>query len=75
MAVVTVRLSEKEKATLEKYGKISDVVRDAIRLYINNKKTRDALKRLEEYQKKNPVTTTTEEIVAMIREDRESSSH
>lgn len=72
MAVITVRLSEKEKTSLEKYGKISDVVRDAIRLYINDKKARDALKRLEHYQKKNPVTTTTDEIVAMIREDRDS---
>lgn len=72
MTVITVRLSEKEKASLEKYGKISDVVRDAIRLYINNKKARDALKKLEVYQKKNPVTTSTDEIVAMIREDRDS---
>ena len=71
MTTITVRLSEKEKNALEKYGRISDVVRDAIKMYINNKKTREALRRLEEYQKKNPVTTTREEIVAMIREDRD----
>jgi len=72
MTVITVRLSENEKNSLEKYGKISDVVRDAIKMYVNNKKAREALKKLEEYQKKNPVTTTTDEIVAMIREDRDS---
>ena len=71
MTVITVRLSEKEKARLEEYGKISDVVRDAIQMYINNKKAREALKKLEKYQKKNPATTSTEEIVAMIREDRD----
>jgi hypothetical protein len=72
MTTVTVRLSEKEKAQLEKYGKISDVIRDALQMYINNKKAREALKKLAEYQKRNPVTTTTEEITAMIREDRDS---
>jgi Arc/MetJ-type ribon-helix-helix transcriptional regulator len=72
MAVITVRLSEKEKTSLEKYGKISDVIRDALRLYVNDKKARDALKRMEGWQKKNPLTETADEIVAMIREDRES---
>lgn len=72
-AMITVRLSEKEKAALERYGKVSDVVRDAIRLYINEKKAADALKRMQEYQKKTrSVMMTTDEIVAMIREDRES---
>lgn len=63
MAVITVRLSEKEKASLEKYGKISDVVRDAIRMYINDRKARKAFKELEELQRRHPVKTTTEEIV------------
>jgi Arc/MetJ-type ribon-helix-helix transcriptional regulator len=72
MTVITVRLSEKEKAALEKYGKISDVVRDAIRLYINDKKAREAIEELKEIQRKYPVNTTTEEIVKLIREDRES---
>lgn len=72
MTVITVRLSEKEKSSLEKYGKISDVVRQAIRVYLNDKKSREALKKLEQYQKKNPVATTRKEIVAMVREDRNS---
>ncbi len=52
MTVITFRLSEKEKAALEKYGKISDVVRDAIRLYLNNKKAREVLKTMKELQNK-----------------------
>ncbi|CDI06302.1 hypothetical protein [Candidatus Nitrosotenuis uzonensis] len=71
MATINVRLSDEEKSTLEKYGKISDVVREAIRLYVNNKKSVETLKKLKEYQKKNRVTTT-EEIVAMIRADRDT---
>jgi Arc/MetJ-type ribon-helix-helix transcriptional regulator len=32
MATISVRLPDEEKSALEKYGKISDIVRDAIRL-------------------------------------------
>ena len=73
MTVITFRLSEKEKTTLEKYGKISDVVRDAIRLYIDNKKAKEAVRTLKELQRKYHVNTTTDEIVRLIREDREGS--
>lgn len=72
MTMITVRLSEKDKSSLEKYGKISDVVRQAIRAYLNDRKARETLRKLEQYQKRNPIETTKEEIVAMIREDRNS---
>jgi flagellar basal body-associated protein FliL len=36
MAVITIRLSKKDKAVLEECGKLPDVVRKAIRMYINN---------------------------------------
>jgi len=65
MTVITVRLSKKEISSLEKYGRISDVVRQAIRVYLNDKKSGEALRKLEQYQKKNPVATTRKEIVAM----------
>lgn len=68
--MITVRLSEEEKSALEKYGKISEVVRDAIRAYLNNRKANEVLKKLEQYQKANPIGTSTREIVNMIREDR-----
>ena len=70
MTVITVRLSEKEKSSLEKYGKISDVVRDAIHAYLNNRKAEEALRKLTQYQKANPIDTSTEAIVVMVREDR-----
>lgn len=72
MTAINVRLTEKEKSILKKYGKISDLVRDAIKMYVNDKKSMEAIKKLKEYQKKNKVTTSTEEIVAMIREDRDN---
>lgn len=72
MITISVRLTEKDKVELEKYGKISDLVRDAIRMYINNKRSQETLRKLKEYQKKNQVTTTTEEIIAMLKEDRDS---
>ena len=72
MTAITVRLSEKEKSSLEKYGKISDVVRQAIDMYLNDMKAREALRKLEQYQKRNPAVTTRKEIVAMIRKDRDS---
>lgn len=73
MTVITIRISEKDKHTLERYGKISDVVRDAIQLYVNNKKSLESLKKLKEFQSKNPIATTTQELVSMFREDRENS--
>jgi hypothetical protein len=64
-------LSEKKKNSLEK-GKISSTVRDAISKHSNEKKAKEALKKLKEIQHKYPVKTTTEEIVKLIREDRDS---
>ena len=67
---VCVRISEEEKRELEKYGKISDILRSAMKLYLNTKKSDDALRRLKQMQAKNPIKTSEEEIVKMIREDR-----
>ena len=72
MTVITVRLSDKEKSALEKYGKISDVVREAIQMYIDNKKKKHVIRKLEELQKRNKLELTTEQIVASIREDRDT---
>ena len=72
MTIITVRLSDKEKSALEKYGKISDVVRDAIQMYIDNKKKKHVIRKLEELQKRNKLELTTEQIVASIREDRDT---
>ena len=70
--VITVRLTEDEKKELESYGKISDIVRDALRLYIKKRKTDQLFKELEEFQKKHRIKINRDEIVSMIREDRNS---
>lgn len=70
MTAVCVRITEEEKQELLKYGSLSSTVRDAIKLYINRKKTEKILAKLGELQAKNPVKLTTEEIVRSIREDR-----
>jgi hypothetical protein len=68
--MVCVRISEEEKQELEKYGKLSDTLRAAMKLYLNTKKSAEVLCRLRELQARNPIKTSDEEIVRMIREDR-----
>jgi hypothetical protein len=41
-----------------------------MKLYLNTKKTEEALSKLGELQAKNPIKISTEEIVRLIREDR-----
>jgi uncharacterized protein YlbG (UPF0298 family) len=67
---VCVRISDEEKRQLQRYGKLSDTLREAMKLYLNTKKYEDVLAKLKELQAKNPIKTTTEEEVKMIREDR-----
>ena len=67
---VCVRISDEEKRQLQKYGKLSDTLREAMKLYLNNKKSDELLKKLADLQAKNPIKISTEEIVRLIREDR-----
>ena len=67
---VCVRLTDEEKKELQKYGSLSKVLRKAMKFYLNNMKSQEILTKLEELQAKNPVKTSREEIVRMIREDR-----
>ena len=70
MTTVCVRITEEEKRELIKYGSLSHTLREAMKLYLNTKKYEDVLAKLKELQAKNPIKTTTEEEVKMIREDR-----
>jgi uncharacterized protein YlbG (UPF0298 family) len=70
MTTVCVRITEEEKQKLLKYGSLSHTLRDAMQLYLNTKKYEDVLTKLKELQAKNPIKTTTEEELRMIREDR-----
>ena len=70
MTTVCVRITEEEKTELQKYGSLSQTLREAMKLYINTKKSEEILNKLGELQAKNPVKLSGEEIVRSIREDR-----
>jgi hypothetical protein len=68
---LTVRLSEREKQELQKHGALSDVVREAIRLYLRTKNSRRTISRLSELQQKEPVSTSISDDLRLIRADRD----
>lgn len=70
MPTISVRISDKEKETLLRYGKVSKTVREAIGQYLNLKKSQTLLVKLEELQRRNLVKTTTLQEVEMLKEDR-----
>jgi uncharacterized protein YlbG (UPF0298 family) len=67
---VCFRIADEEKRQLQKYGKLSDTLREAMKLYLNTKKSDELLQKLADLQAKNPIKMSTEEIVRLIREDR-----
>jgi hypothetical protein len=71
MKSVSVRISEEEKRQLKKYGKLSDTLREGMKLYINKKKSDELLIKLEKLQSESQTKTSIEEEVKLIREDRE----
>lgn len=66
-----VRLSEKEKRELKRHGKISEIVREAIRLYLRSKTSRRIVARLKELQKSTAVRAKIQDDLRLIRADRE----
>jgi Arc/MetJ-type ribon-helix-helix transcriptional regulator len=69
-STITVRLSEKERKELAKHGKISEVVREALRLYLREKNSRRIISRLKELQKFS-IGSTIQEDLRLIRADRD----
>jgi Arc/MetJ-type ribon-helix-helix transcriptional regulator len=67
---ITVRLSEAERKELRRHGRISEVVREAIRLYLRTKNSKGVISRLKELQKTVP-HTSIEQDLELIRADRE----
>lgn len=67
---ITIRLSEEELREIRKYGRISDVVREALHLYIRSESSRRVIQRLRELQASSKVRTTIEEDLRLIHEDR-----
>ena len=71
MKTVSVRVSDEEKRQLKKYGKLSDTLREGMKLYLNKKKSDELLCKLEKLQSESEIKTSIEEEVKLIREDRE----
>jgi Arc/MetJ-type ribon-helix-helix transcriptional regulator len=69
-STITVRLSDKERRELAKHGRISDVVREALNLYLREKNSRRIIRRLRELQK-SPIRSTIQEDLNLIRADRD----
>jgi len=70
MKTVSVRISEEEKRQLKKFGRLSDTLREGMKLYLSKKKSEELLCKLEKLQSESQVKTSTEEEVKLIREDR-----
>ncbi|MBI3859151.1 MAG: hypothetical protein HY296_02765 [Thaumarchaeota archaeon] len=70
MPTITVRISDEEKKQLSRKGEISESVRKAISRYLEDEETNRVLDRLAELQRKNPVSTSPEETVRLIKTDR-----
>lgn len=71
MPTISVRISDEERKKLLKLGPLSETVREAIEMYVNDAKKREALRELKEFQRAHPVRITSEEIVRIIREGRD----
>ncbi len=71
MKTVSVRISEEEKRQLKKYGRLSDTLREGMKLYLNKKKSDELLCKLEKMQSESKIKTSIEEEIKLIREDRE----
>jgi hypothetical protein len=69
-STITVRLSEKERKELAKHGKISEVVREALSLYLREKNSRRIISRLKELQKFS-LGSTIQEDLRLMRADRD----
>ncbi len=70
MPTISVRVTEEELKKYQKHGPLSKTIREAMELYEKDRKKVEAIKKLEELQRENPVHITTEEIVRIIREGR-----
>ena len=69
-STITVRLSEKERKELAKHGRISEVVREALSLYLREKNSRRIISRLKELQKFS-LGSTIQEDLRLMRADRD----
>ena len=70
MPTITVRISEEEKKSLLRRGRLSEAVREAIELYLDTRRSQELIGKLERLQRENAIMTTPDDEVRMISEDR-----
>ena len=70
-SMITIRLSEKEKRELRRQGNISEVVREAVRNYLKDRRSREIISRLRELQSNRTTRTSLSDDLKLIRADRE----
>jgi len=70
MPTVSVRISEEQKRALLRYGPLSGSIRDALRLYLDTKKSEQLLSKLQVLQRADSIRTTSIEDAKLIKEDR-----
>ena len=71
MPTISVRISDEERRKLLKYGPVSETVRDAIGFYLTERKKREFVRRLKQFQAEHPVKVDPDEIVRIVREGRQ----
>lgn len=72
MPSISVRVTEEEKEKLSKKGELSENVRKAIKMFLSNSEEQEVLDRLSRLQEKHRVLTSPDDIVRMIREERQA---
>jgi len=70
MPTVSIRISEEQKRALLRYGPLSSSIRDALRLYLDTKKSEQLLSKLQALQRADSIRTTSIEDAKLIKEDR-----
>jgi len=58
MPTISIRISNEEKKALDKYGPLSDAVREGVRHYLQARKTGKILAKLRALQAKDQAKTT-----------------
>ena len=70
MPTISVRITEEEKRRLLQYGPLSETVREALEEFLKEKKRRQFLDELKQFQVEHPVKVDSDEIVRAIRDGR-----
>ena len=67
---ITVRLTPEDIKEIKKHGRVSDVVRQALRMYVQAQSSRKVIEELKRLQTSSNIQTTIEEDLSLIRGDR-----